>query len=65
MNGCTLFKAAPVPVSLSDPSEAGADPTKCIIPGCNKQKFVEGDIVHPYCGKTHAELGKQQRIFRK
>ena len=43
-----------------------SSPNACIYPNCNKPKYVESDgTTHPYCGKTHAELAKQQGIFRE
>ena len=38
---------------------------QCIIPGCHKMRFIEGDVRHPYCSKTHADEGKRRKIFRK
>ena len=38
----------------------------CIFPNCKSHKFTEADgTIHPYCGKTHAQLAKQLGIFRK
>ena len=41
------------------------DSSLCIIPECGQPKYVEGSIVHSYCGKWHAELGKKKGILRK
>ena len=51
-----------------DSSSAAAqtkDSSLCLLPGCNRQKWVENGITHPYCGKTHAQQGKQMGIVRK
>lgn len=55
---------APSPPAPS-PS-APKDSTMCILPECNKAKCKDPNgTVHPYCGKTHAEIGKTRGIVRK
>ena len=54
--------APPPPVDPSAPK----DSSLCIIPGCTAKKFADPQgITHPYCGKSHAELGKKMNILRE
>ncbi len=42
------------------------DDSICIIPECSQSKHVdENGMVHDYCGKTHANLGKLSGVLRK
>ncbi len=37
----------------------------CIIPGCQKLKYVDSSAgaTHDYCGKSHADEGKRKGIY--
>ena len=51
------------PLPQDDQSTKPAD--CCILPGCRKSKYKDPDgTVHPYCGRTHAQLGKTRGISR-
>jgi hypothetical protein len=51
------------PAPPADPN-APKDSSLCIIPGCTAKKFAEPNgVTHPYCGRTHAELGKKNNIL--
>ena len=53
------------PAPPADPN-APKDSSLCIIPGCTAKKFAEPNgVTHPYCGRTHAELGKKNNILRE
>ena len=39
------------------------DDTMCLLPQCRRQKYRERDgTVHPYCGRSHAELAESMNI---
>jgi hypothetical protein len=52
------------PAPPADPN-APKDSSLCIIPGCSSKKFSDpaSGVAHPYCGKGHADLGKQMNIL--
>ncbi|CAI8018718.1 hypothetical protein GBAR_LOCUS11343 [Geodia barretti] len=55
-----LEPPAPPPADPSVPK----DSSLCIIPGCSSKKYSDpSGVTHPYCGKTHAELGKKMNIL--
>jgi hypothetical protein len=55
-----LEPPAPPPADPSVPK----DSSLCIIPGCSTKKYSDpSGVTHPYCGKTHAELGKKMNIL--
>ena len=59
------FLSAPLPsVDTSSPQQS-KDSSLCIFPNCNRPKFVDGATIHPYCGRTHAQQGKQLGIVRE
>lgn len=42
------------------------DTDSCIYPSCTRKRHIEPNgTVHPYCGKTHANLAKSLGIFCK
>ena len=55
------------PAPQVDPNAAAQDKDSslCIMPRCNRKKYVDGGKTHDYCGKTHAQQGKQMGILRK
>ena len=62
----TYNQMNPAPQMQTQESSTIKDTNTCIYPSCKKQKFTESDgTIHPYCGKTHAELAHQLGIFRK
>lgn len=52
------------PAPPTDPN-APKDSSLCIIPGCTAKKYSEGGVTHPYCGRTHADMGKKMNIQRE
>ena len=58
------FIVSLAPVTQVDPSAAtqDKDSSLCIMPGCNRQKYVDNGKTHDYCGRTHAEQGKRMGI---
>ncbi len=45
--------APPIPPQLSDGK-------RCCYPDCNKPRFIEKDKMHPFCGRSHATLYRQE-----
>ena len=41
------------------PAPRLAPRTTCALPGCDKPCFVEGNKVHDYCGRSHAQQATQ------
>ena len=60
-----LSLAAPLPSVDTSAPQQPKDSSLCIFPNCTRPKYVEGATTHPYCGRTHAEQGRQLGIVRK
>ena len=60
-----LSLLAPLPSVDTSAPQQPKDSSLCIFPNCTRPKFVDGATTHPYCGRTHAEQGKQLGIVRK
>ena len=62
-----ILSSSVAPAPQVDPNAAtqDKDSSLCIMPGCNRKKYVDGGKTHDYCGRTHAEQGKQMGILRK
>lgn len=57
------FLIAPAP--KADPNTP-KDSSLCIIPECAAKKYSDSNgVTHPFCGKTHADLGKKRNIQRE
>lgn len=37
---------------------------RCILEGCNRRRYQEGNKTHEYCGRTHAQLHKNGKEFK-
>ena len=61
----SLCLLAPLPSVDTSAPQQPKDSSLCIFPNCTRHKFVDGATTHPYCGRTHAEQGKQLGIVRK
>lgn len=49
-------------VPPSTTTTASNDPSLCRLPGCNQPKYREGDYLHDFCSKTHAQEAKKKGI---
>ena len=61
----SLSLSAPLPSVDTSAPQQPKDSSLCIFPNCTRPKYVDGATTHPYCGRTHAEQGRQLGIVRK
>ena len=67
---CSLaLHAAPLPVVSADQDQTvpqlmtPKDDNMCLLPQCRRERYKEPDgTLHPFCGRTHANLAREMNI---
>ena len=58
-----VVQPAVMALGQSVPAIHDKDDTMCLLPQCHRQRYRELDgTVHPYCGRSHAELAESMNI---